>query len=196
MKKALLAGLAVGVMMLGMTGVASATVLDFEGLTTNSVEDLSSHQGYGGFTWDNGWFLYNNNSFAAPVHSGDYAIVNNYGGDPLGLAITSTTSFDFDGAWIGGWGFNAPSQVKAQGFDNLGNFIGETDWMAVSVGGSSFLQADIDNVYRINFIGGSYYTIDDFTFNEEQQSVPEPATLLLLGTGLTGLIGARRKKKA
>lgn len=43
--------------------------------------------------------------------------------------------------------------------------------------------------------GGQYWLMDDFTYNETQTAVPEPATMLLLGFGLMGLGVARKRFK-
>jgi len=52
--------------------------------------------------------------------------------------------------------------------------------------------------------GGSYWAgtiwlssgggVDNFSFTTNAAPIPEPATMLLLGSGLVGLAGFRRKK--
>jgi hypothetical protein len=63
----------------------------------------------------------------------------------------------------------------------------------------SSLAGDIAYVefYGVGMSNNSVYW-DNFTFNENTQQnapVPEPATMILLGTGIAGLAGLRRKKK-
>src|SRR5947207_925384 len=65
---------------------ASATVLTFEGLTSASAESMAFHEGYGGFVWDTGWYLFSDISYSPPGSvSPHYGIVNNFGSDPLSL---------------------------------------------------------------------------------------------------------------
>ena len=173
---------------------AGATVLDFEGLTTTSATPLPTS--YGGFTWDTGWYLYSQIDYTTPTHSGNYGIVNNSGTNPLGVSISSSTPFDFNGAWLAGWDFNAPSQIKAQGFDAANNLVAETPFMTIDVNSNKYLSANFDDVTRVNFVGGQYFTIDDFTFNESTSNpVPEPSTFLLLGGGVIGTFLLRRRMK-
>ncbi len=151
-------------LMMGVLGRAEATLLDFEGLTASSAEDLTqNNQGYGGFNWDFGWFLYSDQSYPNPAHSPHYGIVNNYGADPLGLS--SASPFDFDGVWVSGWYFNSPQQIKAQGLDVFDNVIFETDFFPLLVSENQFLSANFQGVSRVNFLGGQYFTLDDFAFN-------------------------------
>ena len=193
MKKILLFAVAI-TLIFGAIKKAEADVLDFEGLTGSFAEDITeNNQGYGGLNWDFGWFLYSDDFYPTPPHSVHYGIVNNFGDDPLG--VSSASPFDFDGVWVTGWYFNSPQQIKAQGLDAGNNVVVETDFFSLLTDTPQFLEANFQDVYRVNFVGGQFYALDDFTTgsHDEGAPVPEPATLALLGTGLAGLLFRGRR---
>jgi len=89
--------------------------------------------------------------------------------------------------------FNSDGQVVSTTFgeENLlpsYPYFGQWDFLGVSVG------ADV--ITRVRIVGGTVMTgIDDFSIRYGINPIPEPATMFLLGSGLVGLAGFRRKTR-
>jgi hypothetical protein len=180
-----------------LSATAQATVLTFDGLTSEAAVLLNSvSPAYGGLSWGNTWALFDTSAYGAPVNSGNYGIVNNTGTSPEAITIASSSTMTFNGVYIGGWPFNAPASILIEGLDALDNVIAGNS-ISVSLSNSSPLQyvnADWAGVTSVRFTGGQYYTLDDFTFNEGG-TVPEPTTIALVALALLGGAAASRRKR-
>ena len=191
MKKNLLVGLVTGLFLAGMVGVASADVITFEDAGTPIAN------GYYGFNWKNdvkiGAFHGTDSTSGYYLLDPDGKVAYNwYGNDPSTISWTGTDTFDFNSAdWRSAW--DTSQTLTLKGYNNgvelysasttIYRYQETTHW-ALNWTGLDTLKI---------WTSGSQYAMDNFTFNESAP-VPEPATMLLFGTGLAGLVGMRRKK--
>jgi hypothetical protein len=180
---------------------AVATVINFDDL------EIGKHvpAGYGGLTWgftyvdtangNMGYWVTNDPdipNYAIP-HSTPIYVVNAWGGDQLYFRFSSPVFF------IGAW-FAAPNiltnATQVRFYDDLGH---QSNWLDIDLN-PQFLSANFSGATTVwverrggtpGDNGSLWFTMDDVTYNAV---VPEPTTMLLLGSGLIGLAGYGRKK--
>lgn len=156
------------------------------------------------------WAQHTPNAATSPEESLLY-----FGWDATGMGMGNSYTFSFDfindssgfvgHAYVGGLTGSqqispfAPWQdLQATAFDTMAISSGIDDWDDGSIFMSGVLGADYDVLYiaiQMGGYGGLRGVDNIFVEVSESAPVPEPSTVLLLGSGLIGLAWYGRKRK-
>jgi hypothetical protein len=214
MKKKRLAGLVVGLFLGCLASQVQATILTVYNDRTaweNAVGGLFSEQdfntfssgtSYQGSAVDVGDFSVSmaGADFGSNWHNiGPVTNYNNVNGTPQINAATGETggtTLTFDAAVTS---FGANWQGISDSRTTSINVLGEILAIPNLNGGFWGFVSDTPFTSSLLFLssgGSDGFGIDNVVYTTATAPVPEPATMLLMGTGIAGLIAARRRKKA
>lgn len=203
MKKKPMAGLAIGLCMSGIGGSANATFLTFDDIGPPGEEKVLPAN-YGDFIWDQMGYL-NGTPAAGGIEgyvngrvSGEY-VAYNLAANVASVSVNIGT-FDFVGAYLTA-AYNDGLQVEVTGLlDGTQSYRTTVPVLYDAPTWYDFNFEGIDTLKFRSFGGtdhdgdprgwGETFVMDNFTFNKTAP-VPEPTTMLLIGSGLAGLVGSR-----
>jgi hypothetical protein len=107
-----------------------------------------------------------------------------------------------DGTWFQ-TGYTSTSNFYLEGYDSNNSLIAST-FGGANFGGAdmTFLRIDAPSGQFFSYVKvhdtGNYFLVDNMSGNAtgipDQQQVPEPTTILLLGLGVLGLAGLKKRK--
>lgn len=208
MKKKLLAGLATALLSLGTATVAQANLI-----VNGSFEDPAIG-GWQVFNTITGWTTpsgpgieIQNNVAGSPYDGNQHVELDSYGNSAMQQTVSTVA-----GAWYNlQFAYSPRPNVSSESngievlwndtiiFAITGEVRGDTYWTLVD---SNFIDPVLGTgsdslVFRAfgtNDTLGGY--IDAVSLDAAVDPVPEPASMLLLGSGLAGLAGMRRRRKA
>ena len=204
MKKELFVGLAAGALMFGINSAAMATIIDFEdqGVASGSQWNVPFYTSItsGGFNFSPGPNFIDvpdmhvsNNNWNTIGHTTELLVHGDLISMNSGGATFSLQSFDFG------------SHFSEVPFSVIGTYSGGATTVAsfnldgnIATFETFSLDASFVNLTKVEWLhqGGiqGIFNIDNIVVNSSQP-VPEPATMLLFGTGIAGLAGSRLRRK-
>jgi hypothetical protein len=191
--------LAAGAALIALAPAASATVLNFDDITSDDLMSDISGGHYGGLDWSGSdWIAFTEEDAPYTPSSGSTRLVTNFGDTDAATTIR----------------FDAPSTFQGAAFAGLEG--AKVTFDLFFQGKQVFTSATLDPSATPSFLASGYaglvdevivssvtdgqgnFAMDDFTFNTAVQAVPEPETyaLMLAGLGAVGAIARRRKPRA
>jgi hypothetical protein len=130
-------------------------------------------------------------SAEGPAYSGNYAALNDYGGNMVMTAVGGV-SFSLQDLYIKSWAGTTNGQSESIiGYLN-GQQVGQVNFTM----GNSWqdVAANFGQVTSVSINGGNYFLVDNVTVNAGN-AVPEPATysMMLMGLGLIGFMVSHKR---